>query len=70
MCTYNGEAFLAEQLTSFEQQTYRNWTLHVSDDGSQDETLELLQAFNIERGIGPLQILKVLGEASLPTFFR
>lgn len=58
MCTYNGEAFLAEQLTSFEQQTYRNWTLHVSDDGSQDETLELLQAFNIERGIGPLQILK------------
>lgn len=34
MCTYNGGTFLAEQLESFERQSHRNWSLHVSDDGS------------------------------------
>lgn len=57
MCTYNGVSFLAEQLDSFERQTYPHWTLHVSDDGSQDGTLELLQEFNIQRGAGRLQII-------------
>lgn len=58
MCTYNGASFLAEQLRSFEYQTHRNWTLHVSDDGSQDGTLSLLQAFNAQGGAGRFQLVE------------
>ncbi|MDR1530113.1 MAG: glycosyltransferase family 2 protein [Burkholderiales bacterium] len=43
LCTYNGEAFLREQLRSVKEQTWTNWRLWVSDDGSQDNTLRLLQ---------------------------
>ena len=50
MATYNGEKFLKEQLNSFNRQTYQNWELWVSDDGSTDETLEILRAFSEESG--------------------
>jgi glycosyltransferase involved in cell wall biosynthesis len=42
MCTYNGERFLPVQLASIEHQTHRHWSLHISDDNSQDLTLDLL----------------------------
>ncbi len=45
MCSYNGERFLAEQMDSFARQTHRNWSLVVSDDGSQDGTLDILQVY-------------------------
>jgi glycosyltransferase involved in cell wall biosynthesis len=45
MCTYNGAAFLSEQLQSIVDQTYTNWFLVVSDDGSADETLQVLQKY-------------------------
>lgn len=45
MCTYQGEAFLAEQLASLERQSCTDWSLHVSDDGSTDATWSMLQAF-------------------------
>ena len=44
MCTYNGSTYLPPQLHSFLQQTHDNWQLWVSDDGSQDDTLKLLEA--------------------------
>lgn len=46
MCTYNGARFIAEQLASLERQSHKNWTLAVSDDGSQDQTLEILDTFS------------------------
>lgn len=46
MCTYNGKRFLQEQLDSIAQQTFQNWKLLVSDDGSSDQTLELIQQFS------------------------
>ncbi|WP_020723533.1 glycosyltransferase, partial [Pseudomonas fluorescens] len=58
MCTYNGEPFLAEQLESIHRQTHRNWTVYVSDDGSQDDTLDLLRASSIQWGAGRLQIFE------------
>jgi glycosyltransferase involved in cell wall biosynthesis len=58
MCTYSGEAYLAEQLDSLERQTHSNWTLYVSDDGSQDGTLEILQAFRIKLGAERLRVTK------------
>ena len=45
MCTYNGEQYLDEQLLSFETQSYPNWKLYVSDDGSKDGTIALLKNY-------------------------
>ncbi len=45
MCTYNGEKFLQEQLTSFANQSFKNWHLFVCDDGSTDSTKKLIQNF-------------------------
>jgi glycosyltransferase involved in cell wall biosynthesis len=45
MCTKNGAAFLGEQLNSIADQTHSNWILFVSDDGSTDETRNILRRF-------------------------
>ena len=48
MGTYNGAAFLSEQLNSLKSQTHRNWALTCSDDGSTDGTPDLIRAFAAE----------------------
>jgi glycosyltransferase involved in cell wall biosynthesis len=58
MCTFNGERFLKEQLDSFTTQTHQNWTLWVSDDGSNDQTLEILRATQAEWGSDRLKIVE------------
>ena len=45
MCTRNGAAFLDKQLASIAAQTHANWSLVVSDDGSTDDTLQILRRF-------------------------
>jgi len=45
MCTYNGGGFLPEQLTSIAMQNRLPDELVVCDDGSSDDSLELLQRF-------------------------
>ena len=45
MCTKNGAAFIDDQLDSIAKQTYENWILIVSDDGSDDETITKLKTF-------------------------
>lgn len=45
MGTYNGEKYLEKQLRSIASQTYTNWTLIISDDGSTDSTCEIIQLF-------------------------
>lgn len=40
MGTYNGAAYICEQLASLAEQTVRPHELHVGDDGSTDDTLE------------------------------
>jgi len=49
MCTYNGARFLSDQLLSIDQQTFRNWRLVASDDGSNDQTLKILNHFKSAR---------------------
>ncbi len=46
MCTYNGARFITEQLASLERQSHKNWTLAVSDDGSKDQTLDIVETFS------------------------
>jgi len=45
LCTYNGEEFLAEQLTSLVNQTHPPDEIVICDDGSSDTTLEIIQSF-------------------------
>ncbi|MHB9073702.1 MAG: glycosyltransferase family 2 protein [Desulfobaccales bacterium] len=45
LCTYNGEQFLPEQLNSFLAQTRQPDELVVCDDGSTDQTMEILEKF-------------------------
>lgn len=45
MCTFNGEAFLSQQLRSLSEQIHQNWHLYASDDGSNDATLTILNRF-------------------------
>ncbi|HEM4859590.1 TPA: glycosyltransferase family 2 protein [Streptococcus suis] len=45
MSTYNGQQFLAEQIRSIQEQTYTDWTLFIRDDGSSDNTKEILKDF-------------------------
>ena len=45
LSTCNGTAFLPAQLRSFQDQTYRNWTLFWRDDGSTDDTVAVMERF-------------------------
>jgi glycosyltransferase involved in cell wall biosynthesis len=45
LCSYNGGQFLAQQLDSIAQQKGVALSVHVSDDGSQDQTQSILKAF-------------------------
>jgi len=43
MATYNGSEFIAEQLASLDNQDLKKIILVVSDDGSSDDTLEIIK---------------------------
>lgn len=48
MATYNGEAFVEEQVRSIINQTYTDWRLLVHDDGSTDSTIAILHRLSKE----------------------
>lgn len=43
--TYNGEKFLKDQIESILNQTYKKFTLIIRDDGSTDQTKEILNYY-------------------------
>lgn len=45
MSTYNGEKYLEEQLQSLFDQTYKNIQIYVRDDGSSDDTINILRKY-------------------------
>ena len=45
MCTYNGARFLREQLDSLLAQTYSPIEIVITDDGSTDETAEIIASY-------------------------
>lgn len=45
LCTYNGEAFIEEQIKSLLQQTYANIEIIVSDDASSDATTTIIERY-------------------------
>jgi glycosyltransferase involved in cell wall biosynthesis len=62
MATYNGASYLQEQLDSFAAQTWLPDELLVSDDGSKDETLSILDRF---AGSAPFLVRIVRNELNL-----
>ena len=46
LATFNGAAYLKEQLDSLIRQTYVSWELVVHDDGSTDGTLDILAEYS------------------------
>ena len=56
MGTMNGARFLPEQLDSLAAQTHQNWLLIASDDGSTDDTLRILKAYQAKWPVGKLII--------------
>lgn len=56
LCTYHGQHYLAEQLDSFAAQTHDNWEVWASDDGSEDDTHEILATYQQKWPAGRLSI--------------
>lgn len=50
LCTYHGQHFLADQLDSFAAQSYPNWEVWASDDGSLDDTHAILEQYQEKWG--------------------
>ena len=50
LSTYNGAAYLPEQLASYAAQTHGDWTLLWRDDGSTDATPSVMAAFRARIG--------------------
>lgn len=48
MPAYNASAFLARSISSVINQTYQNWELLIVDDGSTDDSREIVQTFCAE----------------------
>lgn len=45
LCTYNSAKFLQEQLDSYVEQDFKNWSLFVYDDCSTDSTKDLVEHY-------------------------
>ena len=47
MATYNGEKYIEKQIESIINQTFQNWTLFISDDGSNDATNQIIHNYSL-----------------------
>jgi glycosyltransferase involved in cell wall biosynthesis len=56
LCTYHGQHYLAEQLDSFQAQSHSSWEVCASDDGSEDDTHAILEAYQQKWPAGRLSI--------------
>lgn len=72
MSTYNGSAFLKEQLDSILNQSHSDFVLYIRDDGSTDDTCDLIREYTDPRirfsqgeNLGPSDsFFRLIGEAA------
>ena len=66
LATYNGEIFLREQLDSIVNQEYKLWELLIHDDGSNDDTVQILNEYenNYPKKVKLLNDQKIFSSAS------
>ena len=70
LATFQGAAYLRAQLDSIAAQEHPRWRLWISDDGSQDATLAICEAFSREHPDARVQILRGPGQGSTANFFH
>jgi rhamnosyltransferase len=46
LATYNGAGFLSQQIDSVVRQSVKDWTLLIRDDGSSDQTLQIIRDYS------------------------
>lgn len=68
MATYNGARFLEKQLGSILEQTHKNVSLWISDDGSTDDTLDVVKAFADAHADVPVHLLDGPGRGAAQNF--
>lgn len=62
LCTYNGSKYIRQQLDSIINQTYSDWVIFVSDDGSTDNTLDILREYQAVYGCEKIMLIKGPGK--------
>ena len=62
--TYNGAKYIAQTIESILNQTFTDFEIIVSDDGSSDKTLEIVDSFNDPRIVRIDRLSKVGAEAN------
>ena len=62
--TYNGAKYIAQTIESILNQTFTDFEIIVSDDGSSDKTLEIVDSFNDPRIVRTDRLSKVGAEAN------
>lgn len=68
LCSYNGSQYIRQQIDSIINQTEKEWTVFVSDDGSTDGTLDILQYY--QEKLGSERFVIINGQAKdLPGIF-
>jgi glycosyltransferase involved in cell wall biosynthesis len=67
LSTHNGRRFLMEQLDSLSSQSFPDWTLFVRDDGSTDDTQDVLRAYRSARP-GQMQVFEGAREGAARSF--
>lgn len=68
LATRNGAPFLPAQLASLRAQTHGAWSLLASDDGSEDDTAEILLDFALTTPGHPLTLLRGPGRGAAANF--
>ena len=66
MSAYNGEKYIQEQIESILAQTYSNMKIYVRDDGSKDQTLNILEKYENDNKI---VLLKGENKGFIGSFF-
>lgn len=68
LATWNGARFLQDQLDSYLAQEHDDWALWVSDDGSDDGTWEILEAFRADHPEREIVLRRGPGRGSAANF--
>ena len=68
LATFNGAAHIGAQLESFCAQTHKDWSLLASDDGSTDDTCEIIRQFARQHPERRITLLRGPGKGSAINF--
>lgn len=68
LCSFNGNKYISRQIDSIVNQTEKNWTIFISDDGSTDNTLDILRMYQEQLGQERLVIINGPGKGFARNF--